>query len=402
MDMIACERQNEVIEWLDLKNAIQMLLALGIDSRVYYEEQFENLFLEYTAEFYKNESQLFLGQNSASQYIKKVNECLVEENARAERYLDKTTEAKVITVVREQLIEAHMEAVIGMANSGITFMLTNEKFDDLKSMFKLFSQVKDGVKVMTEHMSVYLRQRGQNLVEDNQNSPVEQNPVQFIQNLLDLKDLFDKFLTQSFDHNDTFKRKIQSDFAHFFNLNAKSPEYLSLYIDDKLRKGVREMNDADIEQVLDKAMVLFKYLQEKDMFERYYKQHLCRRLLLGRSQSDDTERAMIGKLRVSCCLCLVVVFRLNADVNSPQNSRECLKICLFPSTSLPITMLTSANRNRQAHLASLTSTSLSASSPRSTGLLTTLKPVKYLHLSKPLLSLSLLSTLESTTAGRLP
>ena len=32
---------------------------------------------------------------------------------------------------------------------------------------------------------------------------------------------------------------ISSDFEHFINLNSKSPEYLSLFIDDKLKKGVK-------------------------------------------------------------------------------------------------------------------------------------------------------------------
>ena len=32
---------------------------------------------------------------------------------------------------------------------------------------------------------------------------------------------------------------ISSDFEYFINLNLKSPEYLSLFIDDKLKKGVK-------------------------------------------------------------------------------------------------------------------------------------------------------------------
>lgn len=46
-------------------------------------------------------------------------------------------------------------------------------------------------------------------------------------------------------------------------------------------------------------MMIFRYLQEKDVFEKYYKQHLAKRLLLGRSVSDDAERTMIAKLKVS-------------------------------------------------------------------------------------------------------
>lgn len=38
-----------------------------------------------------------------------------------------------------------------------------------------------------------------------------------------------------------------------------------------------------MEAVLDRVMMLFRYLQEKDVFEKYYKQHLAKRLLSGRT-----------------------------------------------------------------------------------------------------------------------
>lgn len=59
-----------------------------------------------------------------------------------------------------------------------------------------------------------------------------------------------------------------------------------------------QMSEQDIELVLDKSMVLFRFLQEKDVFERYYKQHLAKRLLLNKSVSDDWEKNMISKLKV--------------------------------------------------------------------------------------------------------
>ncbi len=43
-----------------------------------------------------------------------------------------------------------------------------------------------------------------------------------------------------------------------------------------------------------------RYLQEKDVFEKYYKQHLGKRLLSGRSVSDDAERALLVKLKTEC------------------------------------------------------------------------------------------------------
>lgn len=59
------------------------------------------------------------------------------------------------------------------------------------------------------------------------------------------------------------------------------------------------MTEQEVESILDKAMVLFRFMQEKDVFERYYKQHLARRLLTNKSVSDDSEKNMISKLKVS-------------------------------------------------------------------------------------------------------
>ena len=86
-----------------MRNVCQMLLALGQPqgdqvSRFYYEQQFENLFLRETADYYRRESQKFLAENSACVYAQKVNECLEEEKQRAERYLDKITGEKVVEV----------------------------------------------------------------------------------------------------------------------------------------------------------------------------------------------------------------------------------------------------------------------------------------------------------------
>lgn len=59
------------------------------------------------------------------------------------------------------------------------------------------------------------------------------------------------------------------------------------------------MSEQEIETILDKTMVLFRFLLEKDVFERYYKTHLAKRLLLNKSVSDDFEKNMISKLKAS-------------------------------------------------------------------------------------------------------
>ena len=93
---------------------------------------------------------------------------------------------------------------------------------------------------------------------------------------------------------------IAQSFEHFINLNNKSPEKISLFIDSTLRKGMKGMTEEEVDNLLDQVMMLFRFIQEKDIFEKYYKQHLAKRLLVGKCISDDTERNMIGKLKLEC------------------------------------------------------------------------------------------------------
>ncbi|XP_063697087.1 cullin-3-like [Culicoides brevitarsis] len=297
LNMVMCERKGEVVDHIAIKNACQMLMVLGINNRWVYEEDFERPFLTQSAAFYKMESQKFLSENSASVYIKRVEARITEEAERAKLYLDESTEPHIVEVVEDELIKKHMRTIVDMENSGVVYMLKNTKTDDLACMYKLFARVKDGLKTISDCVSSYLREQGKLLVKEEESGT---NPITFVQNLLDLKDRFDYFLNHSFDNDKIFKNMISSDFEHFLNLNSKSPEYLSLFIDDKLKKGCKGMSEQEIEVILDKTMVLFRYLLEKDVFERYYKAHLAKRLLLNKSVSDDSEKNMISKLKTEC------------------------------------------------------------------------------------------------------
>jgi cullin 3 len=58
----------------------------------------------------------------------------------------------------------------------------------------------------------------------------------------------------------------------------------------------------EIDSMLDKTLVIFRLVQEKDVFERYYKQHLAKRLLNSKSYSDDLEKSFVSRLKVSVSL----------------------------------------------------------------------------------------------------
>ncbi|XP_028259742.1 cullin-3-like [Parambassis ranga] len=297
MDMIARERKGEFVERGAIRNACQMLMILGLDGRSVYKEDFEGPFLDVSAEFFQMESQKFLAKNSATVYIINAEARINEEIERVMHCLDKSTEEPIVKVVERELIAKHMKTIVEMENSGLVHMLTNGKTEDLVCMYKLFSRVPNGLKTMCKCMSAYLREQGKALVSE---AGAGKNPVDYFQGLLDLKTRFDCFLLESFNNDQLFKQTITGDFEYFLNLNSRSPEYLSLFIDDKLRKGVKGLTEQEVETILDKVMVLFRFMEEKDVFERYYKQHMGHRLLSNQSISDDSEKNMISKLKAQC------------------------------------------------------------------------------------------------------
>ena len=48
-------------------------------------------------------------------------------------------------------------------------------------------------------------------------------------------------------------------FETFINTQQRSPEYVSLFIDDRLRRGLKGGSEGDVEATLDKVMALFRW-----------------------------------------------------------------------------------------------------------------------------------------------
>ncbi|CAD6249503.1 unnamed protein product [Miscanthus lutarioriparius] len=294
LDLIKGERMGEVINRGLMRSITKMLMDLG---PAVYQDDFEKLFLDVSASFYSVESQEFIECCDCGNYLKKAERRLNEEMERVSHYLDAGSEAKITSVVEKEMIANHMHRLVHMENSGLVNMLVDDRYEDLGRMYSLFRRVPDGLSTIRDVMTSYLRETGKQLVMDPESL---KDPVEFVQRLLNEKDKHDKIISVAFGNDKTFQNALNSSFEYFINLNNRSPEFISLYVDDKLRKGLKGATEEDVEVIMDKVMMLFRYLQEKDVFEKYYKQHLAKRLLSGKTVSDDAERSMIVKLKTEC------------------------------------------------------------------------------------------------------
>jgi hypothetical protein len=87
------------------------------------------------------------------------------------------------------------------------------------------------------------------------------------------------------------------------------------------------MTESDIENELGRVMLVFKYIDDKDVFQKFYSRLLAKRLTQGLSISLECEAGMISRIKVRSFE--HIHFRHLVDTNIQANYSECLQICLL-------------------------------------------------------------------------
>lgn len=384
------ERNGEAVDTYLIRAITRMLAELGNDKigKSVYVNVFEEGFLERTKRFYAREARLYLSETTCSDYLRKAHKRIQEEHMRVDSYLEPRTDSKVRKVAEDELISKYMNRLVEMENSGLIWMLRNDKIADLRLMYTLFRDIDKGEETLRTKLKDEVLDRGTDLVQDPENI---RDPVLLINAILALKEKYDKIINFAFyvpaaglhgnevspnatggtngaaghsDHSGTtfdtrnftsvgneavltatiadasapgsamqsapgaggsmsvagattdvatgdlasaerhpdkrFVSAVNEAFERFINSFSRGAEYISLYVDRLLRKDLKGSSDDEMEEKLDAVMTLFRYLHEKDEFERYYKQHLTKRLLHARSASSDAERSFITKMKTEC------------------------------------------------------------------------------------------------------
>ncbi|WVQ94930.1 hypothetical protein IAU59_002016 [Kwoniella sp. CBS 9459] len=333
---VQLERDGETITRSTVRECTDILMRLRTPEReggkTVYVSDFEPEFLRRSAEFYKLEAVEMLETGNAAQYLRNVERRLAEETDRTVHYLSTNTHPALQEILVANLLTPHLQTVLDMPGSGLTTMLDSDRIPDLRRLYTLFLRVPDdaGKTSLRGGLRTDIEDRGKAVnagtVERSEAGPstlgqddgdAEEDPkgkgkakataspaanalssaLRWVQDVLDLKDKFDGVLEKAFQGDKQVQVSINEAFQSFINANPRAPEYLSLFIDENLKKGTKAKSEDEIESALEKTIVLFRFLHDKDKFERYYKNHLARRLLYGRSASDDSEREMVAKLK---------------------------------------------------------------------------------------------------------
>ncbi|KAI8642535.1 Cullin [Parasitella parasitica] len=279
-----------------------------------YIEEFERPYLVHTKRYYEAEAAREIASGSISSFMQKANERLQQEIMRNNQYCHSTSHGRILS-------------------------FSNNCRLDCTLAYTLLSRIPEGLKPILDIYENYVAKLGKDIVS-RLGSSVTKNPRSYVDQLLNLHSKYYHVNHQVFSSDSLFTASVDKAFRTIINdtlsptAPANGPETLARYCDMMMkknagkrdinsgtagagskRKGIKkpiaEMDEGDQEERLmkikkkrgggsRKAVTLFKYVDDKDVFQKFYSRMLAKRLIYGASSSEELELNMINRLKEIC------------------------------------------------------------------------------------------------------
>uniref|UniRef100_A0A672S6B3 Cullin-5 n=1 Tax=Sinocyclocheilus grahami TaxID=75366 RepID=A0A672S6B3_SINGR len=295
MKLVHAERLGEAFDSqlvIGVRESYVNLCSNADDKLQIYRENFEKAYLDSTERFYKTQAPSYLQQNGVQNYMKYLMECCV--NA---------------------LVTSFKETILAECPG----MIKRNETEKLHLMFSLMDKVPSGIEPMLKDLEDHIMSAGlADMVASAET--ITTDSEKYVEQLLTLFNRFSKLVKEAFKDdprfltardkaykavvNDTtiFKLELplkQKGVGLKTQPESKCPELLANYCDMLLRKTPlsKKLTSEEIEAKLKEVLLVLKYVQNKDVFMRYHKAHLTRRLILDISADSEIEENMVEWLR---------------------------------------------------------------------------------------------------------
>ena len=293
---IRAERDGQVIERSQVSAAVQMLIEVGVHSRKIYETEFEAVLLQETADYYRLESNQLITDSSCAGYLQKANQRIREEYLRISNYLAPSTEkALIATVLDEYVSDAHTANLLSMESSGIVHMVRNAKINELSLCYSVLKKRQPAFDLLRRALADYVVAEGTKLVADQTLKTEE-----FVARLITLREQIVEIYLKSMQKDPLVDLSIKMAFEKIVNIDHRTAKALVVYLDEMFKGEFKTLGEAELMERLDRVVQIFRYLEDKDVFEGYYKNAFSKRLLESRQLNEDAERALLLKLKEEC------------------------------------------------------------------------------------------------------
>lgn len=308
IELIDQERDGNMIEKTIIKTNIELYENIGMGNLDSYTNDFELPLLDQTRTFYAKKREEWIVSDSTPEYLIKAEKVLTEEKNRVHDYLNPASEGKLLKVVEDEILEKVESVLLEKEGSGCRVLLANDRSEDLQRMFRLFSRLENGLAPIANIVERFISDMGNEVVKQRQSrlesgEKDKNDDPAFVKALLELHEKYLGVIKTDFSGHSIFQKALKDAFVEFVNHNVgnfTNAEFMSTYCDRILKSGGEKLSESEVEDNLEKVVQLFSYLTEKDLFAEIYRNQLAKRLLNGRSASNDAEKVMISKLKMQC------------------------------------------------------------------------------------------------------
>ncbi|KAG6330007.1 hypothetical protein ID866_9082 [Astraeus odoratus] len=277
------------------RGCIQSLVSHLVTHGV-YPVIFERFVGEHTLAYYSAEAETHIHEMKITPelFLVHVAQRVAEEEARAVAVFLPTTVALVRRATRHGLLDGRLE---WLAHGAMEPLMNARGTDRLNLAYREFAAV-DALSVLCKEFKAVVQNAVAIIIKDAEHDD------EMIDRLLEFKAFTDAALQAAFISPETqqpnrdFSYALTDAFAYGFKARRNKPaELIAKHLDRLMRRGQRDMSDADFDALLDSVLGLYRYTDDKDVFRAFYHRALARRLLLERSASDDFEKTMLKKLK---------------------------------------------------------------------------------------------------------
>uniref|UniRef100_A0A1I7T758 CULLIN_2 domain-containing protein n=1 Tax=Caenorhabditis tropicalis TaxID=1561998 RepID=A0A1I7T758_9PELO len=273
-----------------IKTIIEMLQTIHVG------EHFSIFLLSQLREFYDRERQSRVPVMTCNEYMSYAEDQIIRYSNLIKLNFDEPVALREVQLtITNSLIQ---QAIPEILTHEFDALLNSSNTRDISRMFDLCRQCIGGEDEVRSQFSKYMKRNGERIITSCSDDDL-------VSELLAFKKKIDFIMSGSFNSaSDTTRmRQCLSDaFESFVNKNVnRAAELISKHFHTLLHSGNKNVTDeSSLDQMVDDAIVLFRFLRGKDVFEAYYKRGLSKRLFLERSASVDAEKMVLCKLKTEC------------------------------------------------------------------------------------------------------
>ncbi|QHO25530.1 Cullin [Arachis hypogaea] len=204
--------------------------------------------------------------------------------------------------------------------------------EDLSRIYRISQRIPGFFKLLVDLFKEHITAEGTVLIQQEEeaanNQTARGSSIRghvLIRKIIKAHDKYMAYVNDCFMIDTKFHKALKEAFVIFCNktvAGCTTAELLAAFCDNILkRRGSERLIDEAIEENLDKVVKLLVYINDKDLFAKYCRKNLARRLLFTPDANEEQERILLSMLKQQ----LGGNFPLNMErmVNDMILAREC-------------------------------------------------------------------------------